>query len=620
MVSQSLQYATQQFNHAESQFAQAGHAASTFFAHRNAVQKLQQAHQNALLVTDAKLDQQRAIDKAVTAVQQANPDDPNSWADHFSDQMADIKDTLLAPFKDPGAREMAMRQLNPMLEAGRGNLQTLAPRMINAKIDGQLASIPERMATEIGKIDSTLPPEAQLALYKQTMLAGTASYQELAKQSANLPGKLGQIQEAAGKLHQATSKQLAGNAIANIPDTEAGLKVHDAWDTIINHAEKFGLDIPEKAPLISALRTQKNQSIQTQVTGIKSDTATAMSDIKIQQAHLAENYDNPEIRKRLTKDLLDTSSDLQAQLAQEREKKPAPGSPEEMVHKEKLTSISQQIGQLVGAETEGLREKNSYEALQRQLVSFSQGQIKFQEGQLQFQQGQATKAATAEHKASLATYNDQMTPLFRGMDAILGMPTGQAKINAAQAHANKMVDAADAGRISGAINADQYEGVLKQAKNLIHQSEFKHADGFFGLGANDHAPNTPQEKMQATIDAAKRMQSASKAGQVNVGTIGTLIDMADTAITDKGELGKVKAYLTAHGQEQLDKARKAGQTDEQIEKNLPAYLQSVQQLVRKAPDPPPTLKQLGDAGTPHTLPAKSAPITKGFAAAPKVAE
>lgn len=558
----------------------------------------QRSLQNSLLASNAKLGQQAQVDTAVAQYKAQFSGDPYAAPDAFTKTgVPTLQKSLLGQYTDPYTQRTMIPQVNTMLEAARGDLQSWAPKAVTEKVQGQLDLIPKQITEMVGNIDPTKSVVDQLSTYHKIMATGLDPYQTLKTQSALIPGKGDQIDAAATELKQVASKQFAQNGISSISDDATGLVQYRQWQQVLEHPEISGLQLKgeDRSALLSQLNAQKNTSVKSQTDSIQSDSQISLANIKVQQVQLAENFQNPQVRDQITTAMHDTLADLQSQLKQTQGQPAAPGSPEETIKKAKLLSIDQQLGQLLGGEKQSLNETNGFEALQRTMQTFAhsqvtfaqgqqkflQGQTSFQEGQTKFVQGQTDRDTKTAHTAAVNVYNQQMQPLIEQQNTVLGMPIGGDRLKAAQDHAKQLTDVADSAFKSGAISANQYGAIQKQATDLIQKSEFKMNGGILGFGAGPQAPKTPADKAQATLDANQKMTQVSKLGQQNISNVQTLIKMSGNYTSDPNEAALVTKFLLTHGQAGLDKMRSKVTSPQQLDQAMPGYLRNIIDQVRK---------------------------------------
>lgn len=584
-TSMNLEFATRQFQGADSDFSESmQQSARQGMINREAAARTREL-QNGLQVASAKLDQQNLVDKAVTTTMQAHQNDPYAAVEDFRKNVApqiqsQIKDQYQS---DPYLQKGMLVQMNGMLEQAHGHLNSIAPEMVNANINAMLKAIPAKIDSDIGNIDNAMPAAAQLAQFNRILAAGHAPYGALYEQSKSIPGKVAEIDTASVNLHQMASKHFLQAGISAIPDTPQGLAAADQWEVYVKNPKANGLDLggDDKSSLLSQLATQRKQSVQAQVGSIQSDTQVALIDLKSQQAQLAENFSNPQVRQQLMGGLHDTLTNLQAQFKQVQAQPADVGSPQEQIKKAQLQGLSQQMGQLLGGEKQGLQEMNSFDSLQRNMVTFAHSMTTFSQGQLKFQQGQEDRSQKQDHVRVVTNYIQQMQGVTAAAYKVLGMPLGPDRMAAAQDQANKLMSTADDGFKSGAINANQYKAVSTQAHDLIMKSEFKKSNGFFGIGAGNQPVKTPQDKAAAAVDAAQKMMSVSQLGQKNITNVQTLVQMAKHVAMNDQESASATKYLMTHGQADMDKARSAGKTQKQIEQMMPTYLGRVLDRIRQ---------------------------------------
>jgi len=534
--------------------------------------------QNNLLAAGEKLNQQGQVDALVGQTKQQFANDPYAAADSFTKKVIPAAmETLRAQYPDPYTQKAMLPQFSAMLEAGRAELQAWAPRQVNAQIEAKLKGVPIEVSNAVGGIDASQPVAQQLADFRKIVANGAASYAELRRQSSQLPGKAAEIDAAAGSLHQLVSKQFVQNGISQIADDETGLAQAQSWRRLIENPEANHLALggDDKATLLGQLKKQQTESLQAQIGGIQSDNQIALNGIKVQQIYLARNFNNPKVRDQIMNGLHQQLTDLLTQQKQLEAQKAAAGSPQDAIRKQKLVSIGQQIGQLLGGENQQLKEQNSYDALQRQLTSFAHGltrfaesQVTFQQGQLRFTQGQEDRAKREGDTEANQAFNQQMEQLHGKAIQIMGMPLGPDRLKAAQGHAQEMMSAADAALKTGAIKrAEQYEAISKQATDLIRLSEYKMS----GLPWDRKAVPLQQSKdrIKAAVDAAQKTALVSAAAQKDLDTVQTMVKMVPTWAKNPGEAAAVQKYFYAHGPGMINRARQAGYTDAMIEKELP---------------------------------------------------
>src|SRR5579885_2567789 len=440
---EAMQMATGQFKQAETDFNESLSQSmrNSVFAKEAAEKAKVEARnlQNNLLAAGEKLNQQGQVDALVGQTKQQFANDPYAAADSFTKKVIPAAmETLRAQYPDPYTQKAMLPQFSAMHEAGRAELQAWAPRQVNAQIEAKLKGVPIEVSNAVGGIDASQPVAQQLADFRKIVANGAASYAELRRQSSQLPGKAAEIDAAAGSLHQLVSKQFVQNGISQIADDET--------------------------TLLGQLKKQQTESLQAQIGGIQSDNQIALNGIKVQQIYLARNFNNPKVRDQIMNGLHQQLTDLLTQQKQLEAQKAAAGSPQDAIRKQKLVSIGQQIGQLLGGENQQLKEQNSYDALQRQLTSFAHGltrfaesQVTFQQGQLRFTQGQEDRAKREGDTEANQAFNQQMEQLHGKAIQIMGMPLGPDRLKAAQGHAQEMMSAADAALKTGAIKrAEQY--------------------------------------------------------------------------------------------------------------------------------------------------------------------
>jgi hypothetical protein len=574
MVSEQMQYATQQFDKAQSQFAAAGHEAGAFFRRQHAMQ----AAQTQLAIAQAKPDiEQAALDPVATTLDkvsqlsQTDATAPNQLQDIYKANAQASRDALVASGKySPQTLKHLLPIYDQQVFQHNAELGKQAPGMIKNNLEAGLNSAIPKAQLAVDNIDTTAAVPFQL----NATVAALKNVDTVSKpwldQAGSIPLRDQQEWKAktentlqTGKENVAAAgvtKMISGIVTTDVyknSSIEAGLNRIAQVRSIVLNPEKNGLVLgaAKQGALLATLdkREHEYQTDGEHLIKLNGDTQLARDDADVIQPMLeAEQSGNTDAQFKLSVQINQRKDDVNNQLKQA-EKLPDSGLKQAQI----ATILARQ--NKLNAGTKGLiqaTQLHNSQIMQQLGLDKQDTGNRIADAGMQAQVNDKLIRQMHENQ-TLQTHLLQFEFVNRRA-AIAAMPLGPARTAAVNEQIKNTAAFTNWAVARGTMSADQADSFIKEyAEKAAHQALFK--NDFFGNARPQLGQNPSQkQKDEAGQAAAKEVRDISNQAINDTKRMRSLMDSVGNSSLNAEQQVAAQSNLIHKFFQSLDTKRKNG--------------------------------------------------------------
>jgi len=540
MSMQASQRAEQSFNSAYSSFHQWG--AERRYEAR--LQKAQENEQRRLQVQFDRLDEDDLLSGHIEDLQNRHAASPAGAVKEFTENIGVRRQEFAQRYaNDP----IKMRMLMPTQRASeRGALNVLkqwASSTTTANLNKRLALMPEELTNKVSSLKGTLPE--QLLGFQKALTASNSVYENM-KNSAVSPADRDLIATKQMGLQQGAGKDFVNHVMAQVPDGEDGMKYLNTVAEALKDPAKNGINLaPEDHKnFVEHVHSQRSAHEQEVIVGIQGKNILEAFDANKLKNSLYRAADDPKKMNEIVTQVQSRLNDLDKQIALVSQE------PESKIRNAKLAGLKQEQNIYINETGQELKERRSFEQLQRTLTSFARSNISFQHSMVSFAQGQqrfaqwesdlATKQVKNEadniqlqkmdaFNLSQALINKRVTEAMAEPSAVKRQQSMQKIIGDAVPVVNNAIHSLAVKAESGQAYLDSLQKELKTAMGA------KSSNGFFGIGANPSVPLKGDELKRAQAKAEADFASIVKVKQTNFDHMNDAMQQLGVLTVNKAE-------------------------------------------------------------------------------------
>lgn len=544
MVQKQLQFATQEFDKAASQFNAAGTGIANHFNHQHAIQKAANAAALQLAVAQKKPEIEQSlndlIDQSGDAIQAKSAKDPlapNELQSDYNTRVKAARDALAAdsglsdnlkahliPYFDQQAlqrsealRKQAPKMVQNNLQAGINAAFPAAQKVIdNLDVTG---AVPENLikgASAIANIDTVMAP-----LIEQSKAIPIGNQQEFLANTTKT------VQDNKEKLSGSlVSKMLVGiDATGNKTPLEMqqGMTKLDAIAAVVQQPLKHGLQLngDQQERFAGKIAERRRDYEQGAVNVLKGHTTTALLDDQIKLLAPLEKAENdPNLRFNLQASIDARINDLAEAVKQ------ADKMPEGAIKNATLTGYKSQMVQLIGGASTVRHEADSY----LHNIMTDQGLVLKEQSNMLSRIGineQITRDTADQMKKSQASQlSARFSAIVDNATHISSMTAGPERKEAAQKQALEVRSYVGAAMAADVMSAEEGARVQKQyaldTLQAAHYTDKGPILGVFGGRYQNTPPRTAKQKEEDSRKAAEEEDGLFKKAHTDFNTLNTI--------------------------------------------------------------------------------------------------